>query len=140
MHIIYNIYNIMSFIDDGCVAASAVWGSLALAISIPLPCFARQVKPLVPRLTGREELKWVLTSRPSLIYFEPWALQCCHMQQNNKSAVVSSAITHTTDVNRDCSVEFGKVCVSKHQACGGAHARRAEETKFNLWVVDACAA
>lgn len=45
----------MSFIDDGCVATSAVWDSLALAMSIPLPCLGRQVKPLVPRLTGREE-------------------------------------------------------------------------------------
>lgn len=46
----------MSFIDD-CVTISAVWDSLALAMamSIPLPCLGRQVKPLVPRLTGREK-------------------------------------------------------------------------------------
>lgn len=46
----------MSFIDDGCVATSGVWDSLALAMamSIPLPCLGRQVKPLVPRLTGRQ--------------------------------------------------------------------------------------
>lgn len=46
----------MSFIDDGCVATSGVWDSLALAMamSIPLPCLGRQVKPLAPRLTGRQ--------------------------------------------------------------------------------------